>query len=296
MPNEAYADIVFAVNLAMDYLLMAAAGKLLHLRRPRRRLLLGAALASLMYCVLAFTLPYSIGLNLFTALAVLALGLAAAFCPVPPRTMCRLIFTIYILAFGAGGMITALMYLLRPNGVMAHFSVWILLAGTFIFYIALLAIRKYIDASVLQKRVCYTVTISLNGAKASLIGLVDTGHSLTDPLTAAPVLVAEAAAVLPCLPAPLANLFADREAYDLTSMLSGFCDSGLSARVRLLPFESVGAPNGLLIGIRPDNLTLTRDGHCIVLQSTIIGLCRTPLSNGDYNALIHPQMLNPSLY
>jgi len=287
---ESYADIVFFINLAMDFAFMSAAGAILRIRRPWWRRLLGAAAASLVYCVMAFTLPYSAWLNAVAAVGVLGLGLAAAFCPARPIVLGKLALAVYILAFGTGGVVLALgsMTSTRFGGPI---SIGILAGGTLVSYILLRCVRRYLRATEMKKQAYYTVTVALNGAKATFAGLVDTGNSLVDPITHAPVMVAELAAIQKCLPEPITRLFLDAKENDLPAVLEGFQSGGLAARMRMIPFASVGEANGMLVGFRADSVTVALDGKSKTLPHAIIGICHGQLHDDTYGALLHPAMI-----
>jgi len=284
--------VLFFINLAMDYLLMTAAASLLRVRRKRRRRLFGAALAALAYCAVVLFLPYSPALAPAIAMLLLALGLAAAFCPIPVMQYLRLLAATAVLALGAGGVMTALGLWLNPFGPARYFSIRLLAAGTLAAYGILRGVRGYLQAAALEKQTLYAVSILIDGAEATLTALADTGNSLADPLTQAPVLVAEQAAVLPALPVPLRALLRNGLADDLPALLEAIAAANLAARLRMLPFASVGAPHGMLLGLRTDAIYLHKDGHSLAIPGGIVALCREPLSGGAYNALLPPAMLD----
>ena len=290
MQAEIYADIVFAVNLAMDFALMSAAGAVLRVRRPWWRRLLGAATAALAYCLIAFTLPYSAWLQIVAAVAVLMLGLAVAFCPAPPILLGKIALTMFLLAFGAGGVMLAIGQF-GGQALVSHTSVWVLIGGTAVSYVLLRCVRRYLRAAELKKQACYTVTVALNGTQVSFMGLVDTGNSLVDPITHAPVMVAELAAIQKCLPEPILRLFLESREHDLPAVLESFQAGGLSTRMRMIPFASVGQANGLLVGLRADSITVALDKESKILPNAIIGICREPLGDSAYGALLNPEMI-----
>ena len=293
MRAEGYADVVFAVNLAMDFFLLSAAGAVLRIRRRVRRRLFGAAVAALAYCALAFGLPAPGWWSLPLGAGVLALGLAAAFCPVPPGLFAKLMATAYILAFATGGVMNALAALSGPENAGATWA--LLIGGTAVSYILLQLTRRFLRRNDLQRQMLCAVAIHLDGRCAHCDGLVDTGSTLHDPITHAPVLVAEFAALQSLLPAPVAQIFLNKQEDNLPALLTGFRAGCMETRLRMLPFTSVGAANGMLIGFRTDMVVFTTDsGQKSTLQNTVVGISLGALGGGKYNALINPSMLGLS--
>ena len=290
-----YADVVFLINFAMDFFVIAAAGRLLKLPRRQFRVPLGAFAAALAGCAFTFiTIPRG-GLVPLAGLLVLCGGLAAAYSPIRIRAFGKLVAAAYGIAFGVGGAMTALFTMTNLPYIagltIQRFSVWALFGGTVVSYALLKLARRVLRTHELQKCTYYHVTVSIGSASASFQGLVDTGCALIDPITQAPVIIAEFGELCSCLPEPVKQLFRESREDNLNDLLDSFRRGGLSSRMRMIPFASIGAPNGMLVGFRPDSVVLTRDGQRFVSQNTVIGICRSRLSDGAYSALLNPALI-----
>ena len=292
MRAEGYIDVVFAVNLAMDFFLLSAAGAVLRVRRKAWRRVLGAAAAAGVYCALAFGLPYPGMWSVPLGAGVLALGLAAAYCPVAPGLFAQLMAAVYVLAFAAGGVMNALAALSGPARAGTTLSV--LSGGTAVSYIFLQLVRRHLRRNELQRQAHCAAIVRLNGREAVCRALVDTGNTLCEPITGAPVLVAAFSAVQACLPAPVARLFRDAREDDLPALLEAFRAGGLEARIRMIPFTSVGAADGMLVAFRSDEALFTPErGGRIAVPGAVVAVSRVPLG-GEYNAILNPAMLGQS--
>jgi len=123
--------------------------------------------------------------------------------------------------------------------------------------------------------------IELGDRRVELTMLLDTGHTLTDPVWGLPVLIAEARV--------LEELWTESERAVLCNLESrGTLDSierlneVSPGRFRLLPYRAVGVSSGLLLSLRVDAVCV--DGE--VLRKAIVAISPTPLSeNGEYSAL-----------
>ncbi len=124
-------------------------------------------------------------------------------------------------------------------------------------------------------RLCRAL-VERNGRRASLTALLDTGHTLTDGLTGAPVLTVYCAA-LDALWTPGEREILSR----LEREGPAACLSRLGAGFRLLPYRAVGVSGGLLLCFTADRVTI--DGR--ELGSITVALSPTAVSGGGANAL-----------
>jgi len=127
----------------------------------------------------------------------------------------------------------------------------------------------------------FKIEITRRGRSVTCTGLLDTGHSLTDPITSAPVVVVEMEALLPLFSLEaMALLKGSLSPVELLRDLDGTPDE---KSFYLIPYTSVGVPHGFLLAFRPDFLGI--DGHD--LRSVAVALSPTRLSDGGrYSALI----------
>ena len=129
----------------------------------------------------------------------------------------------------------------------------------------------------------------MNQQQITLRLLVDTGNSLTDPLSACPVIVAEQDSVLPLLPESFCQLLQTATSAD--AVLLAAQQTELAGRLRLIPYRAVGQ-QGMLLGIRPDCIVL----QCGVKQrqhtNVIVALSNQKFSPyGTYQGLVQPELL-----
>jgi len=133
------------------------------------------------------------------------------------------------------------------------------------------------------------VEVGLDGVTTGFTAFVDTGNRLEDPVTGEPVLVAEYAAVSGIIPAEVRGAVA---AGNLVAVAET-PGSSFAARIRVLPFTTLGQSNGLMVGFRPDSLVVECDGRRYARNGTVVAVCNGPLSpEGSYQALLGPLILD----
>lgn len=292
MVRVVYIDVLFAVNLILNYFMLLTVSRVLHRGDKRLRLLLGAAVGAV-YALFIF-LPemgflYSAGLKVLLSVGIVL----AAFRFSGPKALLRLVLMFYLVSFLFGGLIFACYLFFTPPGLLVRNGVvyldvspvaLILLSGACYVLLTLLSrlVRRH-EADF------YGVSLTVGEHTAAFPALLDTGNTLRDPLSGVPVLVAEYQAVRPLLPRRLWDVF-EKGAFDPLPDLAG---TGWENRLRLVPYAGVGGGKGLLPAFRPDLLAITAKKETVKTNDVLIAVCGGRLSSdGRYRALLTPLLLN----
>ena len=296
-----YADILFLINFCMNFLVMYAAAKLFKKKFRKLRLILGAAFSSLTYC-LVFPLTPGPFLNFLAGVLAIAAGMAISFAPMKAKAFMFMTLAVHVIAMAMGGCCAALYFLSKGGGFYAlkSFPLWLLIAAAAVSYILIKAVYAKITKNIMKKQAFYEIKVIFMGKEARLVGMVDTGHSLTEPISRWPVIISEFAAVKNLLPDNIRLLFFEKAEDDITRVITDFEAGGLTTRIRLIPFKSIGERNGTLIGIRPDEVVIAHKSGEKHIKEVIIGIYNEALSGGkgevnDYRALINPELLEDTL-
>ena len=302
-PLEIYADIVFAVNFFMDLFILWGAGQFAGKKFRPLRLCAAAFIMALLYVLFIVFVPYSIGVNILASLILISLGVYVAFRPAHARELAQLVGFSYIFAFALGGLGLALFgftnagsLLMEVGQLPQSFSLNILLASTAAAYIIIKLLRGWYTRRVLKRQALYDVEVFVNGEKHCFTALMDTGHSLLDPISNTPVIIAEFAAVKQFLPDHVKLIFYENREDDLYSITQSSLDNSFMARIRMIPFSALGTRNGMLIGFRTDRVDIRRGDHeHTSLREIIVGIYNSKLSGkGAYQGLLNPEILNNS--
>ena len=278
-----YVDTLFLLNAAVDYLLLLASARLAGEPLARLRFLLGAALGGL-YAVAIFLPGLSFLARPPCRLAAAVLMVLAAFWK--SRRLLRQVVIFFALSCAFGGGVLAI-GLLGGRGL--TLSNGVLYSGMDLKIVLLSAAGCYGALTLLFQRTgrhtaaageLRPVRLTLGERQVSLIALVDTGNTLTDPATGRPVLVAEADCVEELLPPGIRPSPADLR--DPAGTLERLEDPW-RRRFRLLPYRSVGVDRGLLLAVRVDQVQVGEEDRGPMLAA----LSPTPVSDGGgYRALL----------
>lgn len=279
-----YADILFALNALVDYLLLLlsarAAGEPLY----RGRFMLGAALGGL-YAVMIFVPGFSFlsrgGYKLLSAALMLLVAYGAT------RALFKqsAIFFALTCALGGGVMAIGMM-----DGAALSLGHGVIYSVPDVKLILLSGAACYAALSLIMPKLCrhttaggqlHTVQLGLIGRRVELTALLDTGNTLTDPLTGQGIPVAEGNTLLALFPPE--NCPTKEELCDPVPALERLNRGAWSGRFRILPYRAVGVERGFLLAVKMDWMTVggrRRDG-------ALVALSPTPVSDaGGYRMLI----------
>lgn len=268
-----YLDSLFLLNFLLDYLLLLLSGRILGRPLARKRILLGAVFgagyaAAVFYPGFPFLAHPSVRMAAGVGMVMLAYG--------RQRRLLRGVVVFFALSAAFAGGLYALSFLQWGVQVYGGFFVPTLDLKRILFFAALaycvfsLFCRKLGRHSASEM---LDVVVHLEGRKTRLRALLDTGNTLSDPMTGQRALVAEGEALRALLP-PEA---------DLANPAVGFSALRPPGRFCLLPYRSVGVAGGLLLGMRVDSIEV--NGKTI--STNLVALSPTPVSEtGQYQALL----------
>lgn len=278
-----YVDEVFALNALLDFLLLRAGARLGGARAHSGRLACAAALGGLYAAVCC--VPGARILRSIPAQLIVLAALATAAFGFRRRTF-WLGALLLGLSFALCGVLTALSIVLGARLT--------LLGGMACYALDLPSLVLAAGGAYALTALCFSGLGTHSGgdivpAQASLLGrsvrfdaLRDTGNTLRDPISGAPVLVADWLLVRELLPPEAASLVTARTVADPAALLALLSQACPALRMRLIPYRAVGVTCALLLAVRCDALTLgagKQTGALIALSPTAVS------DGGGYRAL-----------
>lgn len=295
-----YVVQVVAGNLLINYVILWAAGRLGQVRATLIRLFLASSLGSV-YSLFLFIPGYHQLFSLPAKILLSTLMVWAAFGPLPVRRLLACLVFFYVASFALGGMLLGFIYFLNSELDFAvQVNQMLSIVNRYFWPGLLLALLTLLGAGRVLARLLgryqqltafqVPLAVELEGSRVEVKALVDTGNSLTDPLTGYPVIVMEYSVLEEILPAHLRQIL--QQDLDYTSLLAALANTDWAARFRLIPFRSLGQEQGLLVGIRPDAVEILWNTHGTRIDRVVVGIYRQSLNNDlSYRALIPPDLL-----
>lgn len=279
-----YLDTLFLLNAFMDYLLLLCSARLAGEELHRIRMAIGAVLggvyaAAVVLPGMEFLMHPACKIGVAVLMVVVGLGRS--------RRLLRqsVIFAALSCAFGGGVLAVGLMggrSLSLGNGlVYSGMDIKIVLlsaAGCYaLFTLALRRVGQHTAAS----GELVNIKVRIFDKETTITALVDTGNTLSDPVSGRPVVVAEGNSLSHLFPWGCAPN--EEELRTPDQVLARLNTGRWKGRFRLLPYRAVGVECGLLLTVRADRLYV--DG--CDRGSALVALSPTPVSDaGVYRALV----------
>lgn len=293
-----YIDVLFAVNLLINYIILRSCKIFVNLKQNNFRIAFGALIGAA-YAVLIFFPDFSILYTAISKFLISMLIVAAAYPFFTVRSYIKTLLVFYLVSIGFGGCVLCVFYFsdvgaklgaVYSNGVFYFNLPWtILLLSGLIFYVSAkifgIVSKKIYSSHNLKKK----LIISHKNNTAEITALLDTGNSLIDPISLTPVIIAEYKLIKNLFSEDVQNGFEMLGMNNIEYIMSDVTKKGLSARI--IPFSSLGKENGMLIGFVPDKIEIRDECGVRVLDKCVIGLYNKPLSKDrSYGALLNPYL------
>lgn len=258
-----YVDVLIAVNVFIDFMLISCTRKFLHIKIKYIRLILGSILGGVLS--LAALLPNIVfPINLFVDFLGACLIVLVSFGITNIKTFIKRVAVYFSLAFSFCGIMLAIYTAFKPKGmaiyndvVYFNISPILLIILTLICYYILYIFQRLTKGET-GCDVC-NIEVKINKNSYSFLAKVDTGCNLKEPFSGNYVIVAE------------------------NVLIGNYIPS--DEKSRIIPFDSLGG-SGMIRGFKPDAVKI--DG--IQKDDSIyIGICNNTL-NGDIKALIPAEL------
>jgi len=294
-----YIEYVLLENIVINFIILYVTKMITRTRASIIKLLIASLLGSLYIFYVFFPDTKFMG-RFIIKFAISVLMIIIAFSPQGLNPFIKQISAFYMISFIFAGTTMGLYYILNNNLTFANISfktskelIKLLIIGIGLSTVLIKYIFKYHRQKMNKENFLTRVTISLNSKKVNLIALIDTGNSLKEPISQKPVIIAEYNAVEPVLPDRLKKLYIENKDFDLDIVAKVMEEIGDEIKLRLIPYKSIGNENGILIGFKPDSISVHFNDEVKKLKDDIIvAIYNNKLVyDQQYNGLLHPEIL-----
>ena len=269
-----YIDELFFINLIVNYFLLLGTAKICGIAALRRRLWLASGLGGAYAVVCAFpAAAFLSNVLIFVPVAAALLLIAFGWTRLTAgRRLMRTALVFFALAMCAAGAVTAI-------GRQGSISLRVLVIAFGVCYAATLVFRRAGRDSGRMNQ----VRIEVGGRSVTLRALVDTGNSLTDPLSGARVCVVSLRDAREIIPDHQKSCLENAVRSGSPSSIVELNSTPDGIKFRLVPYSAVGTASGLLLAFRPERITV--DGresreHIVAISPNEVA------DNVTYSALI----------
>jgi len=297
---EIYLDVLVLENIVMNYLILWTTSKILRTKTSNLRLFIGALLGALYAAFLIVKPQFRL---YYTATATFILSLvmvAVTFSPEKLGSFIKTLVVFYLSTFVFAGATFAFFYLNNrntfiKNGLLYVFwdSKWTAVLLSIITSIIIIKVFiEIVQQKFFKEKLITHLKVIFDNKEISVSALIDTGNSLQDPISNMPVIIVEFSAIKEILPSEICSIFEQVEEQDFSKLASMLYNSNWFNRFRLIPFNSLGKENGMLIGFKPDYVVIGEDSERKDVKDVVIAIYNKVLSKTkSYKALLGPDLL-----
>ena len=274
-----YLDIVFIENILMNYIILFATGFIQKIQMKQLRLIASSSFGGL-YAIISYLNIIPIYSNIFMKVLLTIIMIYIAFNPKNIKKLLKLILLFYLTSFVIGGCALALLYMVSPKNIVFKDGV---LVGTYPMKMTIIAgiigfciiqIAFHLNKRQLKKKdMLCNIEISINKQKSEIKAYIDSGNTLKEPISKKPVIIVEKSSIK------------NFDNIDLEKIIGGDEENRGKLKLKIIPFNSIGKQNGMLIGVKPDFVKIEYEDKKEYVYDVIIGIYDKKI-NKDYHALI----------
>ncbi len=277
-----YVDVLIGVNIIINYFILKAVTKFTKIIPKTYRIILGSLFGAVSALIIILP-PLPFFINWCIKLIISFIIILITFGYHNTALFFKNTILFYGISFCFCGLMLFVWFIFMPKGlyiknsiVYFNLSPIVMIFTTLIAYFVIQIIMKIMAKSVSETRFCKVKIIS-NGNSCEFYGKTDTGNTLYEPFSHAPVIVVNEKAVKSIIENEFQKLL-DSE-YD---------NLDISRKYRLIPFHSVGG-KGLLPSFLPDKIYI--NNH-VCQQKIYIAVCKDTIVGTSVEAMINPEIIN----
>lgn len=270
-----YLDVFFMINFIMDYMIILITSRIAKVKKKRIRQLAGAGCGALYSIIVIKPLTNHLFKITLVNILIAAVMVLISFGFTSASVYIKNVFLLFVVSFTMSGIINYLYYSTvigkYVRNVLSGNSNKVVNARKFILvsvlaYILLSAIVRIIFSVRKDMELYYDVKITFRGKSVVVRGLYDTGNGLTEPVSGKMVHIAEYKILKP--------------------LLEG--DEKAKENIYVIPFHSIGEEDGIMYGIRMDEMVVLVDDEPKFLYNPIIGIYTGNVSKrGNYSVILN---------
>ncbi|MEH7110841.1 sigma-E processing peptidase SpoIIGA [Neobacillus niacini] len=296
-----YLDVIWALNMLFDSLLLYLSAIFLKRRIKIWRLLAGGFIGSLII-LFSFTPLHSYSNHPISKLLFSVVMVLIVFGYKRLSFFIKALMTLYVTTFLIGGALIGAHYFVQFDSEMSTKVMIASVTGfgdpvSWLFVLLGFPIAWHfskrnienMEMTKIQFDQIVTVTLKINNESFTFKGLVDSGNQLYDPLSKLPVMFVSIKNMVEGLSEPIQKMATDPE-----SLILGNLEFPVDwqNRLRIVPCRVVGQENQLIVAVKPDTILIASKGESYLCEKGLVSFTMQQLSADDaFQCIVHPKML-----
>ena len=293
-----YVDVIFLENIIINYIILYVTGIISKTCIKQLKILLGSIIGAT-YAIIYYILNLKIYSSFIIKIILSIIIIYVSFNPKNLKTLFKQVILFYLISFVFAGATIGIIYMVNfqnitiQNGVLVgNYTIRTILIGIIIAYFLVMIGEKIIKTKFSKKDMICDIEVNFENKKIKTKALIDTGNMLKEPITNTSVIVLEYTLFYDIIPKPILDNLENILGGDLSKIPKDLQTEYIS-KFRVIPFSSLGKQNGMLLGVKGENLIVNINEEMKKIDKVIIGIYNKPLTkNGEYQGLLGLEILN----
>ena len=298
---DIYIDVLFVENLIINYCILLITKKIMNVHSVKTRMVISSVIGAI-YVLLMLLFP---NLKLFyTIFSKIILSIIMVFISFNPKSILEFIKTsvfFYMSAFVVAGCMLCMICLSNKGGLLKSGAMYmidnpkksVIVFSILIIFVVVKVLISGVKAGVTNNKLIVPLNIMLDNRNINVRAMLDTGASLNEPFSNLPIILVEFKSIEEILPIEIKDIFINSRCGDLDFITNKIANSKWFKRFRIIPFNSIGNKNGILLGFRADSVKSFQIKKIRELKNVIVAIYDELLTNNNsYEALIGLDLYN----
>jgi len=287
-----YLDVIFLENIVINYIILYVTGIISKAQIKQKKLIAGALIGAI-YSIIYYLLKLKLYSNCIIKIILSIVIIYVAFNSNSFKDLLKRVLLFYLTSFVFGGSAIAIIYMVNSqnitiqNGVLVgSYTIRTVLIGIVIAYFTIIFAFRILKTKISKKDLICEIEIIFNNKKIKSKALIDTGNLLKEPITNLPVIVMERTLLDEVLPKEILNNSEEILGGDFSKIPENIKEKYYS-KLKVIPYSSLGKQNGMLLGIKGENLVVYLKDEILHLDKAIIAIYDKSLTKrGEYRSLL----------
>ena len=287
-----YLDIVFLENVIINFIILYTTGIISKSKIKYWKILIGSLVGAI-YSIIYYISNLKIYSNVIIKIILSIVIIYIVFNSRNPKTLLKQVLLFYLVSFIFGGVSIAIIYMVDTqnitirNGVLiGNYTIKTIFIGVIVGFIITIIAFNFIKTKISKKDLICDICITLDEKQIETTAMIDTGNLLKEPITNIPVIVMEHTLFYDIIPKEILNNIENILGGDLSKIPEEIQRKYLN-RLKVIPFSSLGKQNGMLLGIKAENLKIIQNDITKNIDKVVIGIYNKSLTKrGEYRSLI----------
>ena len=287
-----YIDVLFLENLILNSIILYATAIISKIKIKHWKIIISSIMGSV-YVVIYYIFRIDLYINIISKVFISILMNYIAFSPKSFKLLLKDVLLFYLVSFVFGGAALGMIYIVNSNNIkikdgviLENYTLKTIFIGVVLAFLISILSFKMVKHKIGKKDMFCSIIIKLNKKKVKIRAMIDTGNLLKEPISNIPVIVVEKSVLFDIIPKEILENIDNVLGGDLSGIPEVIKQEYL-AKLKVIPFSSLGKQNGMLLGIKADEVEVIEDDEIKRVDKVIIGIYNKVLSKrGDYKALL----------